>query len=221
MYLEGLSACSEYNGTQIYQTDSFDQLPDLTRVFLEPGLIKVAGMGFQRLNDPNFIESTSHHIRDGHLSIALQGDQVAAFASNRIMPLIDTVYISGVVKTKDSPSGLVGFMLEHFIRQRNPKRVITRTQNDRVLEIMLDLCNTVVPIHREANDEELDLIRQAQILDECQELNSNFFIKRGYGEALIGSGIRNRSSNTLVRSATDRLKYDEGDCLILLGYRKK
>ncbi len=223
MHLEGLSACLEYNGVQVYQTGSFDCLPKPTQTFLEPGLIQVAGMGFKRLNDPEFVISTSKHIRDGHLSVALRDDRVVAFASNRILPDIDGVYISGVVKTGDSPSGLVEAMLKDFVGQIDPGRVITRTQNDRVLEIMIGLCDTVVPIHREATPQEIDLVVQVQPLDEDQSpgLKPDLMLESGYGAALIRSGHRQRSSNPLVRRATDRLKYDEGDCLILLGYRKK
>lgn len=221
MHLEGLSACLEYDDVQVYQTISFDCLPEPTRTFLEPGLIQVAGIGFKRLDDPEFAKSTSHHIRDGHLSVAIRDNRVLAFASNRILPDIDGVYISGVVKTGDSPSGLVEAMLKGFVGQIDPERVITRTQNDRVLEIMVGLCDTVIPIHRQATSAEIDLLEQVEPIGERYALTPDFLIERGYGQALIRSQSRRRSSNPLVRRATDRLKYDEGDCLMLLGYRKK
>ena len=215
---EGLKHFMDYKDSVVYLADSFTGLPSRSQELLEPQLAKVASLGFQRPLNQEFTADVAEHIRDGNLLIISTNDHVTGFASNRAMPELDAVYISGIVKSSEAPSGIVERVLQNYMKYRGPRRIITRTQNDRVVDIVVSLCNETVPVDRGVTSEELDMIKRTKLLSGHEDLSPDLIIRGGYGGSLIQSGIPLRSSNPIVRRATDKLDYFNGDYLVLLGY---
>ncbi len=199
---------------------ALDLIAPNLRQLLEAQLIESACLAFRRQATPEFKIDVANHLRDGKLYIAVNQGAVVGFTVMKDFPAIDGTYISGIVKSPGGPTGIIENVVNDHVRKF--KIVAVRTQNDRVVEIMSDICSEVVPLHREASLREMGILGVMGLERASTGLLvvDDLIAKQHYGgRPMIGSGERRRSSNPLVRQTTDRLKYEEGDALLLVGYR--
>lgn len=134
-------------------------------------------------------------------------------------PDYDSVYLAGLVKTTRAPSGIIERIVQEFLDKNNPTNVITRTQNDRVAEIMVKVCEKVVPLDRMVEEKDRELLRNIELFTPITD-PSTLIVKGHYGRPMIGSIERKRSANPRVTFVTDKLNYEAGDALLLIGYRR-
>ena len=190
------------------------------RTDLERELLEVALEGFNRPATKSFRDDVASHIRSGFLQVALSDQKPVAFAVSQLYPEKGAAYLAGLVKKPSAPSALVEGMVGQFIDQFDPTILITRTQNDRVMEIMCRFCPRVVPLDRLATPEEVELLTELGLMGEMT--NPDLLITRGhYGSQMILDSQRRRSFNKRVTNFSDRLNYQAGDAALLIGYRKK
>lgn len=126
----------------------------------------------------------------------------------------------GAVKSPEAPSAIVEEITRRYLEEKGARVVVTRTQNDRVVEIVANLCHEVVALDRLAQQTELDLLARMDVLPKDKEFDPvTLVIRKSYGTRLIQSGPRRRSSVVKVVALTDLLDYEEGDAVVLVGYR--
>ena len=219
MKLEGLQHYFEYKGADIYRTEDFDQLPEGTQEYLFPHLEVVGSEGFSRPLTDRVREGIRGHVTNGDLFIVMNQLQVTAFARRKLHPEVSSVYLAGAVKLPSAPSGVVEEITRRYVEENNPTTVITRSQNDRVIDVMLGLCKEVIPVHRAPSNEEIGFLEHLGYFDSRVEKDT-LITKKCYGRSLIVNADRRRSVNSYVRRVTDQLDYDAGDALLLLGYRQ-
>lgn len=217
----GLSVYMDYPGAQIYRTNNFDQLPEHSRSRLEDELTDAAVAGFARSKSPEFKADVAAHLRGGDLLVIdVQGGAVG-FALMQLFAKQETAYIAGVVKSTQAPSGIIESVVSRYVQESGLPKVAVRTQNDRVAEIMTAVCGQVVAMDRDATERECELLTDMELIRPGQQVDCKSLLVKGYyGSPMIGSGIRRRSEQSRVRQLTDRLDYDQGDALLLLGYRR-
>lgn len=187
---------------------------------MEDELLAVAMEGFNQPLSESFKADVATHIRSGFLQVALSNQRAVAFAVSKLYPEISAAYLAGLVKRPSAPSGLVERLLEQFIGEFDPSILITRTQNDRVMEIMCHFCQTVIPLDRVANSAELKLLIKIGLMSATtdQEL---LITRDHYGAQMILNSPRRRSLDKRITNFSDQLNYKAGDAALLVGYRKK
>ena len=186
---------------------------------MEEGLLQVASSGFNRPLTNDFRDDVATHLRGGILQVALENQKPIAFAMSQYHDSIDTAYIAGVVKVPTAPRGIIQEMVGKFIEEYNPKILVTRTQNDRVMDIMCNFCSTVVPLDRSVTPTEIKLLTNLNLL--TPTTNVDLLIARGhYGSQMIFGCPRRRSYNSKVINFSNQLNYEDGDAALLIGYRK-
>lgn len=169
--------------------------------------------------DLNFNKDVNNHIRCGPLRVAFLNDQPIAFIAFQSFPELKAVYLAGMVKKRSAPSGLVETIVKDFIQTIHPSVVATRTQNDRVMEIMIHLCDITIPFDRLANQTDLNLLSKLNLLTPNTDLNT--LIVRGcYGNQMILDLPRRRVCEEKITTFSDLLDYQSGDAALLIGYRK-
>lgn len=186
---------------------------------LESELFRVACEGFHQEPTDEFRIDVANHIRGGQLYVVNHNGRVEGFAMIQRFPKLHTVYLAGLVKTKRAPKEIIGKIVKEFIDREKPDKVVTRTQNDRVVEIMTEVCQTVVPLDRPPTNEELVLIRYMGLYSSALD-PSTLIVRDHYGRPMILSGERKRSTNRRVTAVTEKLNYEAGDALLLVGYRR-
>lgn len=169
--------------------------------------------------DSNFSTDVNNHIRCGPLRVAFLNDQPVAFIAFQSFPEFNTLYLAGMVKKQSAPSGLVEVMVKDFVQTTDPSVLVTRTQNDRVMEIMTHLCDITVPIDRLANQTDLNLLTRLNLLTPTTDPNT--LVVRGcYGSQMIVDLPRKRVCDKKITIFSDLLDYQSGDAALLIGYRK-
>ena len=190
--------------------------PELRRD-LDEQMFEAACEGFKREATVEFRKDVAVHVRDGTLYVIMGGGRAMGFAVMKDFPEAGGTYISGIVKGGGTPSGIVERIVAEHARKFSV--VAVRTQNDRVVEIIKDICDEVVPIDREAGEREFEILRQMELFSD--RVQPNLVIKQHFGgRPMIGDGERRRSRDGRVRQATERLDYQNGDAMLLIGYRK-
>jgi hypothetical protein len=184
---------------------------------LDEQLFAAACAGFGREPTDEFRKDVTEHVRDGVLYVIFGKGAALGFAVMKDYPEISATYISGIVKGPGTTSGIVErIVIEHA---RNFKTVVVRTQNDRVVEIMKNICDEVVPINREAEEKEIKILEEMGLFS--PNLRADLVVPGHYGGSpMIGNGDRRRSQDIAVKRTTDRLNYEKGDALLLIGYRR-
>jgi len=206
-------------GTQVFETDNFDALSTRIKESLEPELFRTACEGFCMEPTEGFQIDVARHIRGGHLYVVTTNNCIEGFAMIQRFPDYDSVYLAGLVKTTRAPSGIIERIVQEFLDKNNPTNVITRTQNDRVAEIMVKVCEEVVPLDRMAEEKDIELLQNIGLFTPITD-PSTLIVKNYYGRPMIGSTERKRSVNSRVIAVTDQLDYRAGDALLLVGYRR-
>ncbi len=169
--------------------------------------------------DSNFSIDVNNHIRCGPLRVAYLNDQPVAFIAFQSFPKLNALYLAGMVKKQSAPSGLVELIVRDFVKTTNPSILVTRTQNDRVMEIMTHLCDITVPIDRLANQTDLNLLSRLDLL--TPDTDPNTLIIHGcYGSQMIHNLPRRRVYDKKITVFSDLLDYQSGDASLLIGYRK-
>lgn len=179
-------------------------------------LLRVACAGFMRDPTPEFAKDVAEHIRDGHLYIVKENGVIRGFAVMKDFPDINATYISGIVKEPGKLSGIIEEIVKKHVQ--NFGIVVVRTQNDRVVEIMSDICERVVPTDEIPKQKELDILAAMGLIG--LNVNQNLVAKEHYGGKPMIGGERKRSSNPKITEVTDELDYEHGDAQLLVGYRK-
>ncbi len=171
--------------------------------------------GFRRVPTEDFRKDVAEHVRDGVLYVIIKDSKAVGFAVFKDYPELKTTYISGIVKGSGTPSGIVEKIVARHVS--NFETAVVRTQNDRVVEIMKGVCREVIPIRREADEKDLDILKQTKLFS--PKMSSDLVVHGHYsGSPMIGEGERRRSQDEEVRKTTDRLDYEKGDALILIGF---
>jgi hypothetical protein len=202
-------------------TQDFDSLSEEAKQVLEPQLIESAALGFKRPLTEEFAQDVKNHIRGGDLFIVEQEGAVSGFAMLERFPDKGVIYIAGIVKKPTAPSRIIEKVVEYYLKETGFETVTVRTQNDRVLEILVNTCSSVVSIDRLANLAEVDLLTNLGLINPKSDLDIDYLIHRGYyGSPMIQDGIRRRTGNIKVKALTDRLDYFRGDAVYGIGYRK-
>lgn len=203
----------------VFQTPDFDSLTLETREKLENELCQVASLGFNRPLNTDFRADIARHIRGGFLQVALENKKPIAFAMSQYHEDIKTAYLAGLVKVPSAPRGVVREMVGEFIKQYHPSVLVTRTQNDRVMDIICHFCPAVVPLDRSVTPIELKLLASLDLLGPNTDLG--LLITRGhYGGQMILDYPRRRSRDKKVTKFSDQLNYEAGDAALLIGYRQ-
>lgn len=209
-----------YQGAEVYRTSDFESLPDETKGVLSTQLTKAAAIGFRRPLTPEYAETVLEHMRGGDLYIVVQQGVALGFANRRFYPELEAVYLVGAVKSPEAPSAIMEEITRRYLEEKGAKVVVTRTQNDRVVEIVANLCREVVALDRPAEQAELDLLAIMDVLPKDKEFDPvSLVIRKSYGTRLIQDGPRRRSSVAKVVALTELLDYEEGDAVMLVGYR--
>lgn len=208
----------EYKGADILRTEDFSSLSDTVQQGLFPQLVEAAAAGFCRPVTKEFTDDVANHIQSGDLFVIMMNQRAEGLAIRKFFPGIEAVFLAGATKSTVTPSGVIEELTRRYINEKNARVVATRTQNDRVLDVLINLCDEVVPVHRIAEDRDLNLLGKLDQLS-TRLINEPLIIKGCYGGPMIGTGERRRSSRPEVRSVTDRLDYMAGDALLVLGYR--
>jgi hypothetical protein len=217
---QGLDGLYEYRGVKVCQVRALDLMFPEKRKKLEQELFESACAGFNRDQTDKFRRDVARHLREGTLYAAIQDGAAVGFAVMTDTPEVHGTYIAGIAKKPNAPSGIVESMVEYHLSRNGYEVVTVRTQNDRVVEIMTDVCDEVVPITREAGEKEMEILRQMKLLTE--DVDASMVARRHYGgEPLIAGLPRRRSKNPDVVRTTDRINYEEGDALLAVGYRFK
>lgn len=152
--------------------------------------------------------------------MAFQNGEPVAFVAAQLFPELNAIYLAGMVKKPIAPSGLVETIVKDFVQTSNPSILITRTQNDRVMEIMTHLCDCTVPLDRPADQSDYDILHRLCLLD--QDLSPPNLIIRGcYGNQMIHDLPQRRINNPQITAFSDSLNYHSGDAVLLIGYRNQ
>jgi hypothetical protein len=219
--MSNLEKAFNYQEARVYYTPSFDLLPEREKTILEPQLIRTACEGFQRPETPEFSQDVSSHIRGGDLYVVEQENEATGFAMLETFPTEGVVYIAGVVKKPESPSKIIEKIVRFHLREAGLKSLVVRTQNDRVLEILANICRRVIALDGLAKNEEVDLLGRMGLVRPDSILDEDYLIHRGYyGSPMIAQGERRRSKNPRVTNLTDRLDYQKGDAAYGIGYKQ-
>ena len=210
----------EYGGAGVYKVPVLDLLHPELRVVLEGQLYEAACDAFCRQPTQAFEQDVKAHLRDGSLYVVIQGGKGVGFAVMKDFSEIRATYISGIIKKRTIASGVIEKIVERHVSGFGI--VVVRTQNDRVVEIMRDTCRKVVPLHREAGEPERRILEYMRLdrSNNGEIVGPDMVARKHYGgESMIGDGIRRRSRIFEVKELTDRLAYQEGDALLLVGYK--
>jgi hypothetical protein len=205
----------EYQNTIVCLVPAIDLLRPRLRDELEKELFESACVGFNRPQTEAFREDVASHLREGTLYVAMNEGVAVGFA---VMKDIEKMtYIAGIVKKPEAPSGIVERIVENHIQTHRCEVVTVRTQNDRVVDIVKHLCSEVVPISREAANCDLSNLQKMGLLS--SKVTSDLVVHGHYGTSpMIGGGERRRSRDPAVVATTNRIDYDHGDALLLVGY---
>lgn len=205
----------------VYRTDNFSELPICVQESLGNELVEVAARGFQRPVNKEFRDDVFEHLRGGDLLVAVSEGVAKGFAIRRQIPEIRAVYLAGAVKLPNFSSKIIEYITQKYIDEHKPEVVITRTQNDRVVEGMMSLCDEVIPIDRIASPQEINILKGASLLPESLKFDPKYLIINGFYGGQMVSGERRRCNNPKIVALTDRLNYEQGDAVLLIGYRRK
>lgn len=199
-------------------TKDFNVLESRLRNRLDAELYEVACAGFRREKSAGFEEDVGLHVRGGDpLYVAEVNGRVEGFAVFVDYLQLNAVYISGLVKSPNAPPGVIDAIVRYHVARCGRDRVVVRTQNDRVAEIMIGCCAPVVPLDERPGESEVELVRRMGLV--TRDFDRGSMVVRGhYGQPMIGDGSRQRSSYPRVTKATDKLDYEAGDALLLVGY---
>lgn len=209
-----------YGEAQVGYTPNFDLLSQEEKEVLEPQLISAACVGFRRPETPEFAQDVSDHIRGGDLYIVKQEGVATGFAMMEQFPAEGVIYIAGVVKKPSAPSRIIEKIVEVHMEKTKFNTLTVRTQNDRVLEILANICKTVVALDRDARLDEADLLAKLGLIKPDSDMDLEHLIHKGYyGSPMIAGENRRRSSNSRVVNLTDRLDYNQGDAALGIGYK--
>lgn len=190
------------------------------RQSLEGQLFESACKGFRREASVEFRKDVASHLRGGTLYVVIFEGRAEGFAVMQDFREIGATYIAGIVKNGKAPSGVI----DKIVRRHASlfETVVVRTQNDRVVEIMRGISEEVIPMHRNAEPGELEILKTMG-LDKSSDgtgVGLNMIARRHYGGSpMIGDGSRPRSKDLSIRNLTDRLDYEKGDALLLIGYK--
>lgn len=128
--------------------------------------------------------------------------------------------MAGAVKSPETPLAIVEEITRRYLEEKGARVVVARTQNDRVVEILANLCREVVALDRSARQTELDLLSRMDVLPKDKEFDPvSLVVRKSYDTRLIQNGPRRRSSVAKVVALTELLDYEEGDAVLLVGYR--
>ncbi len=218
MEYKGLDFYFEYKGANIIRTNNFESLPSATQQTLLPQLVEAAAAGFCRPVTKEFAEDVFQHIKSGDLFIIMSSTQALGLAIRSYHPEVKAVFLAGATKSPYAPTGIVEELSRRYINEKGAQIVATRTQNDRVVEVMVSLCNEVVPVHRKVSVDDLNTLNKLGQITSTLDMK-RLVIDGCYGGSMIGSGERRRSIKPEVRRTTNILDYERGDALLLIGYR--
>lgn len=207
----------EFEGSQVCRVPALDLIESSIRIELEAQLYEAACRGFGRNKTAEFELDVHDHLRQGKLYVVMKQGRAEGFAVMQDFPLIEATYIAGIVKNRAAPRGVIEEIVK---RHANDYKIVTvRTQNDRVVEIMRDICELVVPLHRESDEREKVILQEMGLLG--INVGEDLVAKGHYGGKPMIDGIdRRRSSDVTVREITERINYYSGDALLLVGYRQ-
>jgi len=151
-----------------------------------------------------------------------QNRRLQAFRIIQNFPDYQTIYLAGAAKLPLAMPHLIRKITQRILTRINPVFVVTRTQNDFVLDAMEFYCSgRVTPVDQPPNQQILNLIRNIGLFH--PRLNPDNLIIPGYygDQPMIRGGPRPRSKNDRVRSLTNQLDYDHGDALLIVGQRRE
>jgi hypothetical protein len=183
---------------------------------LDEALLRVACAGFRREKTAEFAQDVASHVRDGYLYVVEEEGIIRGFAVMKDFPALAATYISGIVKEPGILSGIIEEIVYQHVQ--NFGIVAVRTQNDRVVEIMSDICAVVFPTDVEPGQKELDILAAMGLLG--LNVDQNLVAHGHYGGKPMIEGKRRRSKIKKITDITDRLDYEHGDAQLLVGYRK-
>jgi hypothetical protein len=216
---EGLKPYYQEGNTLVYKTNNFKCLSDKVQQDLGSELVAVAAAGFARPITPEFDIDVRNHLADGHLMVVTEANRSIAFAVRKSYPEFDAVYLAGSVKIPSSCSGIVETVTAKYVQESGLGTVVTRTQNDRVIEMMQSICKLVIPLDRSAYRQDREKLKELGLL--TSNVDPETLIVRGhYGGPMILTNGRRRSEDPEVRRLTDQLDYEAGDAQLLVGYRR-
>jgi len=113
-------------------------------------------------------------------------------------------------------------MTEKILASFDPIYVLTRTQNDYVIDYMKTLCPCgVVPLDFPSNRGFLELIKKTGLFHE--DLDPQTLVIPGYygGGPMIVNAPRPRSKTPQVRRFMDEINYEQGDARVIIGLRRE
>lgn len=128
------------------------------------------------------------------------------------------VCLAGAVKKPKAPKYLIREVTKKLLEELNPSYVVTRTQNDKVVDMLVNLCDLVVPLDRPPTLDEFGAIMIAGIGEFSDYYK--LIIPKYYGSPMI-AGPRPRSKSRRVREFMDEINYANGDARVLIGRKLK
>lgn len=195
---------------------AIDFIAPRLRFGLEAQLISTAAKGFKRDETPEFCLDVREHLRQGKLYIAVVEGKAEGFAVMQDFRELGATYIAGIVKNGGAPKRIIEEIVSRHVADF--QIVTVRTQNDRVVEIMKDVCpGGVIPLQREGGEREREILQQIGLLG--TNVGDDLVARRHYGNGPMIGGERRRSDDMAVRGVTARLNYFLGDALLLVGYK--
>jgi len=200
----------------------WEELSSLTAGFLTEELFEVACQAFRRKAVPAFYQDVQEHLRCGKLffTVDQRDGKISAFRIIKHFIEQQALILSGAAKRPSAPRYLVRMLTEKIIEQRNPFYIVTRTQNDYVVDYMRQLSGRgLIPLDYPVKSCHLRLLEEVGLSH--PDLNENELIIPGFygGQSMIGDGSRPRSSNLQTQEFMDKLDYLSGDARIIIGLR--
>ncbi len=210
---------------QVLKFKTLDSLPVELMTLVENQCLMVAALGFgQDAANDAFRQDVLAHLRQGELYVAFDSEGAVAFRLIQ-QPRPDTLYLAGAVKISRGPKHLVREITATILEERQPKYVVTRTQNDQVVDMMMEYGHgLVVPINSLINEEVMTILSDCGLLSERVDLQ-NLVVRGHYGRSMIGRNERPASHNSSVYRRMRELIPDEayyqGDAVLLVAGRNE
>lgn len=208
-------------GTDVYQLKEKDflRLPSGVVSQIEAQAFDVACAGFARAKTKEFRLDVNGHIRAGTFYPCFNGEgEMLAF---RVIqnPTAEIVYLAGAVKRPEAPLHLIRELTRKIIDESRAGYIVTRTQNPHVVDMLIGLCDLVVPLDRPPEQSELGAVILCGLSGYSDP--EDLIVREHYGSAMIGSDFRPRSKNERVEKFMNEIDYFAGDARILIGRRFK
>ena len=182
-----------------------------------------ACLAFHRESTDDFRQDVINHIYSGNLYLALEEEiGIAAFRVIQSFPQESAIVLEGAAKHPLAQKYLIRLMTDKILASFDPIYVLTRTQNDYVVDYMKALClRGVVPLDFPSNRGFLKLIKKTGLFHE--DLDSQTLVIPGCygGEPMIVNAPRPRSKTPQVRQFMDEINYEQGDARVIIGLRRE